>query len=128
MRKNPIVGALPAVLAMLALSAHVYAQAASPVGKWYVLPDGKSEATTLVLNRSGDSITGDWTPPKGTASPIENGQIAADTLTFTFTSQKKQFKATGHLSGDTITFDIVGPKKWGTTREIYAKAARGDME
>jgi hypothetical protein len=104
MRKNPIVGALPAVLAMLALSAHVYAQAASPVGKWYVLPDGKSEATTLVLNQSGDSITGDWTPPKGTASPIENGK------------------------GDPITFDIVGPKKWGTTREIYAKAARGDME
>jgi hypothetical protein len=128
MKKNPIVGALPAVLAMLALSAHVYAQAASPVGKWYVLPDGKSEATTLVLNQSGDSITGDWTPPKGTASPIENGKIAADTLTFTFTSQKKQFKATGQLSGDTITFDIVGPKKWGKTREIHAKAARGDME
>jgi hypothetical protein len=58
MKKNPIVGALPAVLAMLALSANVYAQAANLVGKWYVLPEGKSEATTLVLNQSGDAITG----------------------------------------------------------------------
>jgi hypothetical protein len=128
MKKSPIVSALPAVLAMLALSAHVYAQAANPVGKWYVLPDGKSEATTLVLNQSGDSITGDWTPPKGTASPIENGKIAADTLTFAFTSQKKQFNATGHLSGDTMAIDIVGPKKWGKTRTIHAKAARGNMQ
>ena len=128
MKKNPIVGALPAVLAMLALSANVYAQAANLVGKWYVLPEGKSEATTLVLNQSGDVITGNWTPPKGTASAIEDGKIAADTLTFTFTSQKKQFNATGHLVGDTMNFDIVGPKKWGKTRTIHAKAARGDMQ
>jgi hypothetical protein len=128
MKKSPIVGALPTVLALLALSAHLYAQAANPVGKWYVLPDGKSEATPLVLNQSGDSITGDWTPPKGAASAIENGKIAADMLTFTFTAQKKQFNATGHLIGDTMTFDIVGPKKWGKTRTIHAKAARGDMQ
>ena len=127
MKKSPIVGALSAVLAMLALSAHAYAQAASPVGKWYVLPDGKSEATTLLLNQYWDSITGDWTSPKGTASPIESGKITADTLTFTFISQKKQFNATGHLSGDTMTFDIVGPKKWGKTRKIHAKAACGNM-
>jgi hypothetical protein len=66
--------------------------------------------------------------PKGTTSAIENGKIAADTLTFTFTSQKKQFNATGHLVGDTMNFDIVGPKKWGKTRTIHAKAARGDMQ
>ncbi|MBB5060867.1 hypothetical protein HDF16_005603 [Granulicella aggregans] len=127
MKKSPIVSVLPAVLAMLALSVPIYAQAAIAVGKWYVLPDGKSEATTLVLTQSGDAITGNWTPPKGAASPIENGKIAADTLTFSFTSQKKQFNATGHLVGDTMTFDIVGPKKWGQTRTIHATAARGEM-
>jgi hypothetical protein len=36
--------------------------------------------------------------------------------------------ATGHLSGDTIFFDVVRPKKWGKTETIYGKAVRRNMQ
>ena len=64
MKKSCTVGSLPGVLAMLILSPPIYAQAASLAGKWYVLPDKKSEAASLVPDQSGDSITGNSTPPR----------------------------------------------------------------
>lgn len=59
---------------------------------------------------------------------LENGKLTADTLTFSFVSQKKRFNATSHLSGDTMTIDVVGPKKWGGSKTVHAKAARGGMQ
>jgi len=123
MKKNIMIKLLFAVSIVLPMSSQVYAEGATLTGKWYVLPDGKSKVTLLTLSQSGDSITGNWAPDKGTSSEIENGKIAGDTLTFSFISEKKQFSATGHVSGGTMSFDIIGPKK-----TIHAKAARGDMQ
>jgi hypothetical protein len=36
--------------------------------------------------------------------------------------------ATGHLSGDTVSFDVIGPKKWGKAETIHGKAVRGNMQ
>jgi hypothetical protein len=128
MKKGIMVAALSAVLMVLPVSSRVYAQGVNLTGHWQVLRDGKSETTLLTLNQSEDSITGKWAPAKGAASEIENGNIAGDTLTFSFIHDNKRFNATGHLSGDTISFDVIGPKKWGMTKTIHGKATRGDMQ
>jgi hypothetical protein len=125
MKRSLIATALSAVLMVLPISSQVYAQGENLTGKWYVLPDGKSITTLLTLNQSGDSVTGNWAPAKGPASKIENGKIVGDTLTFSFIYENKRFDATGHLSGDNGSFDIVGPKKWGKAKTIHSKAARG---
>jgi hypothetical protein len=121
--KNLMVKVLSAVLMVLPMSTQVYAEGVTLAGKWYVLPDGKSKVTLLTLSQSGDSLTGTWAPDKGTPSEIENAKIAGDTLTFSFISEKKQFNATGHVTGGTMSFDIIGPKN----KTIHAKAAHGDM-
>jgi hypothetical protein len=128
MKKNLVVKVLFTTLIVLPISSQVFAESTPLAGKWYVLPDGKSKITILTLRQSGESITGTWAPGKGNPSEIENAKIAGDTLTFSFLYEKKEFSATGHLSGGTITFDISGPEKWGKTKTIHAKAERGDIQ
>jgi hypothetical protein len=123
MKKNLVIKILSAVLMVLPMSTQVYAEGVTLVGKWYVLPDGKSKVTLLTLSQSGNLLTGTWAPDKGTSSEIENAKIAGDILTFSFISEKKQFNATGHVNGGTMSFDIIGPKN----KTIHAQAARGDM-
>jgi len=110
----------------LAMSSHVYAQSPTLSGKWFVLPDGKSAITILTLRQSGDLIAGNWAPPKGEASEIENGRVVGDTLTFSFIQKKKHFDATVHISAGIMSFDLAGPKKWGKPETIHGQAARGD--
>jgi hypothetical protein len=91
MKKGLMVAALTAVLVVLPVSSRVYAEGPTLAGQWQVLREGKSETTLLTLSQSEDSPTGQWTPAKGTASVIENGKIARDTLTFSFIHDKKRF-------------------------------------
>jgi hypothetical protein len=128
MKMNLLAKALFVAIVALPVSPQVFAEATSLGGKWYVLPDGKSKITILTLSQSGDQITGIWAPDKGAPSEILNAKIAGDTLTFSFLYDKKEFSATGHLSGGTMTFDISGPEKWGKSKTIHAKAERGDMQ
>jgi hypothetical protein len=123
MKKNLVIKVLSALLMVLPVSTRVYAEGVTLAGKWYVLPDGKSKVTLLTLSQAGDSLRGSWTPDKGASSEIENAKIEGNTLTFSFISEKKQFNATGHVTGGTISFDIIGPKN----KTIHAQAARGDM-
>ena len=101
-------------------------QASLLSGKWFVLPDGKSTLTVLTLSQRGDSISGKWAPPKGEPCEIENSKVVGDTLTFSFIQDKKHFDAIGHFSGDTMSFEFVGPKKWGKPETIHGQAVRGD--
>ncbi len=126
MKKSMWVAGLFGIATVLAMSVQVYAQSSPLSGKWFVLPDGKSAITLLTLSQSGDSITGKWAPPKGEASEIENGRVAGDTLTFSFVQDKKHFDATVHISGGSMSFDLIGPKKWGKPEIIHGQAARGD--
>lgn len=126
MKKNmPALGLLCLTIA-LAMTSQVYAQSSTLSGKWFVLPDGKSAITLLTLSQSGDSITGKWAPPKGEASEIKDGRIAGDTLTFSFVQDHKHFDATVHITGGTMSFDLIGPKKWGRAETIHGQAARED--
>ncbi len=126
MKKNMRIAALLSLAIVLAMSPQVYAQSPLLSGKWFVLPDGKSAITLLTLSQYGDSITGKWAPPKGEACEIENGRVTGGTLTFSFIQSNKHFDATGHISGDTMSFDLIGPKRWGRPETIHGQAARGD--
>jgi hypothetical protein len=63
---------------------------------------------------------------EGDLSEIENGKIVGETLetlTFSFTRNAHPINATGHLSGDTISFDITG-HKWGMSKTVHRTANR----
>ena len=125
MKKFFMVAASSTVLMVISATPLVYAQSASLTGRWQVVCDGKSGRALLTLNQSGDFISGKWTPAKGAASEIKNGKIAGDTLTFSFVHDRMHFNATGHLNGDTISFDVIELKKDGKTKAIHGKATRG---
>ena len=126
MKRSIWITALSGLAIAISMSPHVQAQASLLSSKWFVLPDGKSTLTLLTLNRSGGAVTGKWAPPKGEASEIENGKVTGDTLTLSFIQDKKHFDAIGHISGGTMSFDLVGPKKWGKPETIHGNAARDD--
>src|SRR6267378_2731147 len=71
----------------------------------------------------GVNLTGTWQPAHGNPSEIENGKIVGETLTFSFTRNTHPINATGHLSGDTISFDITG-HKWGMSKTVHRTATR----
>ncbi len=124
MKKSTWITVLAGLAMAASMSPQVQAQASLLSGKWFVLPDGKS--ALLTLSQLGNSITGKWAPPKGEPCEIENGKVLGDTLTFSFIQDKKHFDAIGHFSGGTMSFDLVGPKKWGKPETIHGQAARGD--
>jgi hypothetical protein len=110
---------------MISATPLVYAQSANLTGQWHLLCDAKFGTTLLTLSQSGDSISGQLTPAKGAASEVEDGKIVGDTLTFSFVHDKTHFNATGHLNGDTMSFDVIELKKGGKTKTIHGRATRG---
>lgn len=126
MTKNKWVVGTFGLAVVFGLTTAIHAQSSTVGGKWLVLPDGKSAITLLVLRQSGESITGQWAPPKGEASTIEDGKVAGDTFTFSFVQDKKRFGATFHMGKGIIFFDLIGPKKRGRPETIHGQAARGD--
>jgi hypothetical protein len=92
-------------------------------GTWQVKSEKEPEVTILKLRQSGDTVSGTWQPAHGDPSAIENGKIAGETLTFSFTRNTHPINATGHLSGDTISFDITG-HKWGMSKTVHRSATR----
>lgn len=128
MKVNLVVKAFFAALIVLPMSPQAFAEGASLTGKWYVLPDGKSKITILTLRQTGDQISGAWAPDKGLSTEIENAKIAGDTLTFLFLFDKKEYIATGHRSGRTMTFDITEAERWGRAKTIHATAELGDTQ
>lgn len=126
MKKSTWITALAGLAMAAPMSPQVQAQASLLSGAWFALPDGKSALALLTPSQLGDSITGEWAPPKGEPCEIENGKVVGDTLTFSFIQDKKHLDAIGHFSGGTMSFDLVGPKEWGKPETIHGQAARGD--
>jgi hypothetical protein len=94
-----------------------HAIAANFSGKWAITrAAGRGTTTTiLLLNQSGNEITGEITPPRGvsTGSPayteVLGGKVEGDTVSFyLWTGFDKPVKAVyqGKLSGDEISFTI----------------------
>jgi hypothetical protein len=99
-------------------------------GKWkwnYKTRDGQETEVYVKLKRDGEKLTGAYFARDGKETPIENGKINGDQLTFDVNrevgDQKMLFKYSGKISGDTITGKIVFgrekplPHDWEAKRE-----------
>jgi hypothetical protein len=99
-------------------------------GKWkwnYKTRDGQETEVYVRLKREGEKLTGAYFARDGKETPIENGKINGDQLTFDVNrevgDQKMLFKYSGKISGDTITGKIVFgrekplPHDWEAKRE-----------
>jgi hypothetical protein len=114
------IAALCGVFIVLPISPEAQAQGVNFTGTWQVKSDKDPGVTVLKLSQSGDTVSGRWQPARGDPSEIENGKIAGQTLTFSFIHNTHQINARGHLSGDTISFDITG-HKWGIAKWSIAQ-------
>jgi hypothetical protein len=123
MKKHLMIAALCGVFMVLPISPDAHAQGVSLTGTWQVKGDKDAGVTILKLSQSGDSVSGTWQPAHGDPSEIENGKIVGETLTFSLTRNTHQIDAAGHLSGDTISFDITG-HKWGLSKTVHRTATR----
>jgi hypothetical protein len=123
MKRRLSVAALCGVVMVLTISREAHAQGVNLTGTWQVKSEKEPEVTILKLRQSGDTVSGTWQPAHGDPSEIENGKIAGETLTFSFTRNTHPINATGHLSGDTISFDITG-HKWGMSKTVHRSATR----
>ena len=92
--------------ALLIASAAVVASAQSGVdGKWaFEMTSPMGSVTAQVeLKAEGDKLTGQFDLGGGRTWPIENGTIAADTVSFTINRDGKMtYEMKGKLAGDKI--------------------------
>jgi hypothetical protein len=123
MKKHLMIAALCGVFMALAGSSEAHVQGVNVTGTWQVKSDKDPGVTILKLSQSGDSVSGTWQPAQGDPSKIENGKVVGETLTFSFSRNTHPINATGHLSGDTISFDITG-HKWGMSKTVHRTATR----
>ena len=123
MKKRLMIAALLGVFIALPVSPEAHAQGVNLTGTWQVKSDKDPGVTILKLSQSGDSVSGTWQPAQGDPSEIENGKVVGETLTFSFSRNTHPINATGHLSGDTISFDITG-HRWGMSKTVHRTATR----
>jgi hypothetical protein len=87
------------------------AAAADVSGKWTADVPGRNgtQTNTFTLKSAGDKVEGTLTTQRGD-SPIADGKLEGDTLTFTVTrtTQRGEVKSTytGKVKGDTIDFTV----------------------
>ena len=123
MKKHLMIAALCGVFMALTGSPEAHAQGVNLTGTWQVKSDKDPGVTILKLSQSGDSVSGTWQPAQGDPSEIENGKVVGEILTFSFSRNTHPINATGHLNGDTISFDITG-HKWGLSKTVHRTATR----
>jgi len=123
MKKRLMIAALCGVFMAFPVSPEAHAQEVNLTGTWQVKSDKEPAVTILKLSQSGDSVSGTWQSAQGDPSEIENGKVVGETLTFSFSRNTHPINATGHLSGDTISFDITG-HKWGLSKTVHRTATR----
>jgi len=116
------------VLAIL-LAVALGALAADVTGKWVAqIPgrDGQTRETTFTFKVEADKLTGSISGRQGQETPISEGKISGDTLSFTVSMERggdtiKQIY-TGKISGDEIKFKRESGQ--GQAREFTAKRAK----
>ena len=123
MKKRLMIATLCGVFMALLFSPEAHAQGVNLTGTWQVKSDKDPGVTILKLSQSGDSVSGTWQPAQGDPSEIENGKVVGEILTFSFSRNTHPINATGHLNGDTISFDITG-HKWGLSKTVHRTATR----
>jgi hypothetical protein len=113
--------------ALLVVSLCLAAAAADISGKWTAQVPGRQGVrdTTFVLKADGDKLTGTMNV-EGQETPLVNGKVAGDTITFETTVERggntiKQ-TYTGKMAGNEIQFKREGGR--GPAREFTAKRAQ----
>jgi hypothetical protein len=97
--------------------------------KWtYKTRDGKDAEAAVKLKREGEKVTGVYVAREGQETPIAEGKIAGDAISFTVTREiggnKMDFKYTGKVEGDTITGKLLFGNPKPTPHEWEAKRAK----
>jgi hypothetical protein len=97
--------------------------------KWSVEFNGNTVETTLKLKQDGDKLTGTITGRQGSESPIDDGKVSGDKVTFSvtreFNGNKMVRSYEGTVSGDTITGQSKATRDGQEqTREWVAKRAK----
>ncbi len=116
------------IASLLVLLAMV-ASAADVTGKWVAQVPGRQGQTReqiFNLKADGDKLTGTVSGAQGQETPIADGKISGDTLSFTVTQERggntMKFTYTGKIVGDEIQFKREGTQ--GQPREFTAKRAK----
>src|SRR5687767_9227897 len=100
-------------------------------GKWtYEMEgrDGTKRTQTLTLKAEGDKLTGSMTGRQGAETPIENGKISGDTISFTRTmnmgGESRKINYTGTLTGDELKLNMKADGGEMPARDFVAKRAQ----
>jgi D-glucosaminate-6-phosphate ammonia-lyase len=106
-------------------------KAANVDGKWtwtYKTKDGKDAEAAIKLKQEGDKLTGAYIARDGTQTPIQDGKIKGDEISFDVNrevgGERMLFKYTGKIEGDTITGKIVFGHPKPTPHEWEAKRGK----
>jgi hypothetical protein len=94
------------VIALIALAAAL--MAADPTGKWkaeFTSPDGEQRVNTFTFKVDGGKLTGTVAGAQD-ETPIQNGSIAGDDISFSAERPFGTLAYKGHLSGDEIRFKV----------------------
>jgi major membrane immunogen (membrane-anchored lipoprotein) len=127
---NRWIGLIAVVAMSLALSASAAddKKDANVDGTWtwnYKTRDGKDAEAKLKLKRDGEKLTGTYIAREGAETPLTEGKIKGDDISFTVTrevsGEKMDFKYTGKIEGDTITGKILFGRPKPTPHEWEAK-------
>jgi hypothetical protein len=113
---------------LLCLFAFV-ATAANVDGKWTAqVPgrDGQTRETSFTLKADGETLTGSMSGRQGQETPITEGKITGDTLSFVVTMERggntMKWTYTGTIAGDEIKLKRAGGQ--GEPREFVAKRVK----
>ena len=109
------------VTCALALSFAVSALAADINGKWVgqMTRGDQTIETTITLKADGDKVTGTVADSRAT-TPITDGKLSGDTVTFSVETQRGKRTFTGKISGNEIKFKREGGQN---PSEFVAKKA-----
>ena len=95
-------------LLALARLATLTATAADVSGKWkaeFTTPDGTQRVNTFTFKAQGETVTGTVAGTQD-ETPIKDGKLSGDAISFTADRPFGAFTYTGKISGDEIKFKV----------------------
>jgi hypothetical protein len=116
---------------LLAALLAVGAFAADVTGKWSAeVPGrgGQSRTQNMEFKIDGGALTGAFEGPNGNSTPISEGKVDGDTMTFKvvreFNGNTVKSVYMGTISGNEIKFKVTTEGREGPAREFTAKRAQ----
>lgn len=95
-------------LVLIAVLLPATAEAADVSGRWkaeFTTPDGTARVNTFTFKVDGENLTGTVAGSQD-ETPIKNGKVQGDAITFTAERPFGTFNYQGKISGDEIRFKV----------------------